>query len=266
MPEPEDEERHPGDRGDVAQRLQGGIEQPRARVRVAGERAEHGGRTRTPSRKPATTRRSVAVMWPHELARDGQARARASQTADGGGSSWASIQPCAGGRLPEDGERQAAGPGRDERSRWPSPPSPPLPPPGEGRPGTARRRHQDEVRARDHWTPASWAAKRGSSRASVDRLHIDVRLDRCPAAWSAWPAARIASRATSPIRGLERSVRSRAAWPRPRSAASLPWPGSPSARPGSPAPSAGRARRPRARGATRSGYSRAKASRTLSTP
>ena len=41
-PEPENEQRHPGDRGNGAQRLQGRVDQPVRQRRIAGDRAEHG--------------------------------------------------------------------------------------------------------------------------------------------------------------------------------------------------------------------------------
>ena len=54
--EPQDEQRHPGDRRDRAQRLQGRIEQAARERRIAGDRAERACRPRRRSAKPAATR------------------------------------------------------------------------------------------------------------------------------------------------------------------------------------------------------------------
>ena len=83
--EPENEQRHPGDRGNGAQRLQGRIDQPAHQRRIAGDRAEQRCRRRRRSRSPATTREQRRAGMALQVRRCGRARRRSCTMTDGGG-------------------------------------------------------------------------------------------------------------------------------------------------------------------------------------
>ncbi len=91
--EPQDEQRHPGDRGDGAQRLQGRIEQAPRQRRVARRPRRAACRPRRRGRSRRTTRSSVAATWREQLAGRGELRRRSAKMRDGGGTSRPSRQP-----------------------------------------------------------------------------------------------------------------------------------------------------------------------------
>ena len=119
--EPEDEQRHPGDRGNGAQRLQGRVDQPAHQRRIAGDRAEHGAGDDAEG-KSRDHPRERGAAW----SSSSPVRARSAKVCtmtDGGGTRRPLARPCrtasshatataTGSRSPSAGRNRRPGPPR----------------------------------------------------------------------------------------------------------------------------------------------------------
>ena len=213
--EPQDEQRHPGDGGDGAQRLQGRIEQPAGASAIAPESAPSRMPAAAPSAKPAATRHSVAqtcvqsspVAASASERRDDPARRR-HQAALG--------EAEAHGGLPAERERRAAGRSREATRqleaarRFAGAAAGGRESGGalEGEAGQACRLASHGALPRRSFSRDAVAI--AADRSSVvDRgLHVDARPACTPASCKARPAARIVSPCGWPMVECVSSVRS----------------------------------------------------------
>ena len=187
-PEPQDEQRHPGDRGDRAQRLQVGSRSWRARVEKPVS-APSAVASTSPSAKPAATRQSVAARC-RASSPERHSSASVSATFEGGGSSRASIQPSrAASSQTTATTRAAAGRGRQGCRSKPRAAVGRLTPPALPRP----RRLSSAVltgAAGDLARRSSAAAGLSTVAAtSTSALMISALCSACPAARIVWRSA-----------------------------------------------------------------------------
>ena len=105
--EPQDEQRHPGDRRDRAQRLQGRIEQAARRLATCPESAPSSDAARRRrGAKPTSTRHSVAQACVQSSPVCGERHTASPTIRLGGGISRPCARPDAHGRLPAERERE----------------------------------------------------------------------------------------------------------------------------------------------------------------
>ena len=109
--EPQDEQRHPGDRRDRAQRLQGRIEQAADQRRIAGDRAERACRPRRRSRSRRRRAAASRATWRCSSPVCASS-ANVAKITEGGGTRRPSDKPEPHRDFPDDRQRRPAAPGR----------------------------------------------------------------------------------------------------------------------------------------------------------
>ena len=177
--EPEDEDRHPGDRGDGAQRLDRRVEQPARRL-LAPVSMPNSVPAAAPMPKPMATRVIVAATWVCKFARRGKRRPRYASRRDGGGISRPGASPLRDRDLPGNAKASGMTSAVTSRSSAAASPSPC----GRGLGGGGRVRTRRRPLARP--PPArggGWlrlaSCARGARERRIDQLaghrhHVDI--------------------------------------------------------------------------------------------